>query len=73
MNNQEMYEYITKLRNYIVTLEKRIGVLEQKVTPPETRDLGNGRRGFTRQGINNMLDGMVGKKISIATKEDLRF
>ena len=73
MNNQEMYEYITKLRNYIVTLEKRISVLEQKVNPPETRDLGNGRRGFTRQGINNMLDGMVGKKISIATKEDLRF
>ena len=73
MNNQEMYEYITKLRNYIVTLEKRISVLEQKVTPPETRDLGNGRRGFTRQGINNMLDGMVGKKIPIPTKEDLRF
>jgi hypothetical protein len=73
MNNQEMYEYITKLRDYIVTLEKRISVLEQKVTPPETRDLGNGRRGFTRQGINNMLDGMVGKKIPIPTKEDLRF
>lgn len=73
MNNQEMYEYITKLRDYIVTLEKRISVLEQKVTPPETRDLGNGRRGFTRQGINNILDGMVGKKIPIPTKEDLRF
>jgi len=73
MNNQEMYEYITKLRDYIVTLEKRISVLEQKVTPPETRDLGNGRRGFTRQGINNMLDGMVGKKIPIPTKEALRF
>ena len=52
----------------------RFGVqVEQKVTPPETRDLGNGRRGFTRQGINNMLDGMVGKKIPIPTKEDLRF
>ena len=73
MNNQEMYEYITKLRDYIVTLEKRISVLEQKVTPPETRDLGNGRRGFTRQGINNILDGMVGKKIPTPTKEDLRF
>lgn len=73
MNNQEMYEYITKLRNYIVTLEKRVNVLEQKVNPPETRDLGNGRRGFTRQGINNLLDGMVGTKIPIPTKEDLRF
>ena len=73
MNNQEIYEYITKLRNYIVILEKRISVLEQKVDPPETYDQGNGRRGFTRQGINNILDGMVGKKISIATKEDLRF
>ena len=69
MNNQEMYEYITKLRDYIVTLEKRISVLEQQVNPPETRDLGNGRRGFTRQGINNMLDGMVGKKISYVYKK----
>ena len=73
MNNQEMYEYIVKLSNYIETLEQRIKVLEQKMDPPETYDMGNGRKGITRKGINGILDGMVGKKIPAATKEDLRF
>ena len=56
---ENLYQYVKHLREYIVTLERRIATLEKQVNPPETVDLGNGRRGFTRHGINKLLDGMV--------------
>ena len=59
MDVNELHQYVSQLREYIVTLERRIATLEKQVNPPETVDLGNGRRGFTRHGINKLLDGMV--------------
>ena len=73
MDVTELHQYVSQLREYIVTLERRIEALEsqvhptsepiqswKKVIPPRTRDLGNGRRGFTRAGINSLMDGLVG-------------
>ena len=56
--SKELYEYVAKLRDYIMTLERRIESLEKQVNLPETVDLGNGRRTFTRHGINKLLDNM---------------
>ena len=56
--SKEPYEYVAKLRDYIMTLERRIESLEKQVNLPETVDLGNGRRTFTRHGINKLLDNM---------------
>ena len=53
MNNQEMYEHILELRKYIKTLEQRIKILEAKVDPPKTKDMGNGRIAFTGHGVRN--------------------
>jgi len=60
MNNQEMYEHILELRKYIKTLEQRIKVLEAKVDPPKTKDMGNGRIAFTGHGIRQWMDDLVG-------------
>jgi len=59
--SKELYEYVVELRNYIMTLERRIKQLEEQVNPPETMNLGNGRRTFTRHGVSKLLDGMVGR------------
>ena len=59
MDVNELHQYVSQLREYIVTLERRIAILEKQVNPPETVDLGNGRRGFTRHGVNKLLDGLV--------------
>tara|TARA_B100000900_G_scaffold398597_1_gene400165 strand:+ start:265 stop:489 length:225 start_codon:yes stop_codon:yes gene_type:complete len=59
--SKELYEHVLELRKYIETLERRIKQLEQQVNPPETVDLGNGRRTFTRHGVSKLLDGMVGR------------
>ena len=56
--SKELYEYVAKLRDYIMTLERRIESLEKQVNPPETVDLGNGRRTFTRHGVNKLFDRM---------------
>jgi len=61
MDVKELHQYVSQLREYIVTLERRIATLEKQVNPPLTMDLGNGRRTFTRAGVNNLLDGMVGR------------
>lgn len=60
MDVNQLHQYVSQLREYIVTLERRIATLEEKGSPPHTRDLGNGRRGFTRAGINSFMDGLVG-------------
>jgi hypothetical protein len=75
MKQQEMYKYIVSLREYIISLEKRVANLEAKLEqktesrPPS----GTGRRSMDRQAIQSMLDGMVGTRIPIPTKEDLKF
>ena len=61
MDVNELHQYVSQLREYIVALERRIATLEKQVNPPLTMDLGNGRRTFTRAGVNNLLDGMVGR------------
>lgn len=61
MDVRELHQYVSELRDYIVTLERRIASLEEKANPPETVDLGNGRTGFTRHGMNSFMDGLVGK------------
>ena len=53
---ENLYQYVTKLREYIVTLERRIEQLEEEANPPETVDLGNGSRVFTRHGVNKLFD-----------------
>ena len=58
MDINELHQYVSQLRDYIVTLERRITTLEKQVNPPETVDLGNGRRTFTRHGVNKLLDRM---------------
>jgi hypothetical protein len=58
MDVNELHQYVSQLREYIVTLERRIATLEKQVNPPETVDIGNGRRSFTRHGINKLLDNM---------------
>lgn len=60
MDVRELHQYISQLREYITTLERRIASLEKKVNPPHTRDLGNGRRGFTWHGANALMDDLVG-------------
>lgn len=60
MEVRELHQYVSQLREYIVTLERRIKQLEQQVNPPETVDLGNGRSTFTSHGVRKLLDGMVG-------------
>ena len=59
MDVRELHQYVSQLREYITTLERRITSLEKKVNPPHTRDLGNGRRGFTQHGMNSFMDGLV--------------
>tara|TARA_B100000900_G_C20216568_1_gene568064 strand:- start:369 stop:593 length:225 start_codon:yes stop_codon:yes gene_type:complete len=59
--SKELYKYVSELRDYIMTLERRIKQLEQQVNPPETVNLGNGRSTFTRHGVNKLLDGMIGR------------
>jgi len=58
MDVNELHQYVSQLRDYIVTLERRITTLEKQVNPPETVDLGNGRRTFTRHGVNKLFDRM---------------
>ena len=63
MNNQEdinkkLYQYIIELRDYIEILEGRIAILENKVNPPKTVDIGGGKRTFTRHGIQSLFDDM---------------
>ena len=56
MEVRELHQYVSQLREYIVTLERRIEQLEEEANPPETVDLGNGRRVFTRHGVNKLFD-----------------
>ena len=58
MEVRELHQYVSQLREYIVTLERRIKQLEQQVNPPLTVDLGNGRSTFTRHGLRKILDGL---------------
>lgn len=58
--SKELYEYILEMREYIVKLETRIAKLEEKVNPPLSRDLGNGRRGLTQHGMNSLFDSLQG-------------
>tara|TARA_Y100001938_G_scaffold139139_1_gene205567 strand:+ start:504 stop:716 length:213 start_codon:yes stop_codon:yes gene_type:complete len=58
MDVNELHQYVSQLREYIVALERRIATLEKQVNPPLTMDLGNGRRTFTRAGVNKLLDNM---------------
>ena len=60
MNNQELYQHVLELRKYIEALEQRIKVLEKKVDPPHTKDMGNGRRAFTGHGVRSIMDSLVG-------------
>ena len=70
-----MYDYIVSLRGYIISLEKRVANLEAKLEPKNGSrpPSGTGRRSMDRHAIQSMLDGMVGTRIPIPTKEDLKF
>lgn len=58
--SRELYDYILEMREYIVKLEQRIAKLEDKVNPPHYRNLGNGRMGMTKAGMDSFMDGLVG-------------
>ena len=60
MNNRELYQHVLELIKYIETLEQRIKILEKKVDPPHTKDMGNVRRAFTGHGVRSMMDDLVG-------------
>lgn len=58
--SKELYDYILEMREYIVKLEQRIAKLEDKVNPPHYRNLGGGRMGMTKAGMDSFMEGLVG-------------
>lgn len=75
MKQQEMYDYIVSLREYMVSLEKRIAILEAKLEPePMTRAIpGTRKRTFTKAGIESLIEGLHGQRIRPPSDEDLKF
>jgi hypothetical protein len=75
MKQQEMYDYIVSLREYMVSLEKRIAILEAKLEPePMTRAIpGTRKRTFTKAGIESLIEGLHGRRIRPPSDEDLKF
>ena len=71
-----MYDYIVSLREYIISLEKRIAILEAKLEPePMTRAIpGTRKRTFTKAGIESLIEGLhTGGPIRPPSAEDLKF
>ena len=70
-----MYDYIASLREYIVSLEKRIAILEAKLEPePMTRPIPGTRKStFTKAGVERIIEGLHGQRIRPPSDEDLRY
>ena len=70
-----IYNYCVALREYARHLEKRIATLEAKLEPePMSRPIpGTGKMGFTKAGVERIIEGLHGQPIRPPSDEELKF